>query len=125
MEELQRQLTQLLESQRALQELVAQQQEQISTQNKIIQTLQMGQPQAAPSELLDGLTQLTRVVSGADTRNLVDNRGFGRPITFSNREEDFRVWSKKLANYVRGVYKEAKQILEIIRKWREKWIWTL
>ena len=107
MEALQQQVSALLESQRVMQE-------QIVAQNTTIQTLREEQAQAAPSsQLMTSLEQLTKAMRGADNKNLVDTRGFGRPLPFNNKEEDFRVWSRKIANYIRGVYKEANQLLEL------------
>ena len=33
---------------------------------------------------------------------LVDQKGLGKPLVFSGREEDFYVWTKKVENYVSG-----------------------
>ena len=43
--------------------------------------------------------------SQAPTRRmLVDPKGLGKPPVLSIREEDFCVWTKKVENYVSGVF---------------------
>ena len=39
---------------------------------------------------------------------LVDQKGLGKPPVFSGREEDFYVWTKKVGNYVSGVFPNVR-----------------
>ena len=114
MEALQQQMAALLQQQQQMQEMMAAQQQQIAQQQQFIQQMQpQPQQQAVPQELLSSLSQLTDAMKGsAQTRSLGHTRGFGRPASFSNNEEDFRVWRSKTANYICGVRREAKALLE-------------
>ena len=42
---------------------------------------------------------------------LVDPLGSGKPPVFSGREEDFYVWTKKVENYVSGVFPNVRGAL--------------
>ena len=42
---------------------------------------------------------------------LVDPKGFGKPPVFSGREEHFYVWTKKVENYVSGVFPNLRGAL--------------
>ena len=42
---------------------------------------------------------------------LVDPKGLGKPPIFSGREEDFHVWTKKIENYVSGVFPNVRGAL--------------
>ena len=42
---------------------------------------------------------------------LVDLRGLGKPLMFSGREEHFYVWTKKIENYVSGVFPNVRGAL--------------
>ena len=39
---------------------------------------------------------------------LVDSKGLGKSPVFSGREEDFYVWTKKVENYVSGVFPNVR-----------------
>ena len=39
---------------------------------------------------------------------LVDPKGLGKPPMFSGREEDFHVWTKKIENFVSGVFPNVR-----------------
>ena len=50
--------------------------------------------------------------SQAPTRRmLVDPKGLGKPPVFSGREEHFYVWTKKVENYVSGVFPNVRGAL--------------
>ena len=55
--------------------------------------------------------QLANAMRGNRTKNLVDTKGLGKPLTFRNKEEEFRTWSRKTANYICSVHKEATDVL--------------
>ena len=63
------------------------------------------------AELLGAITTvLSR--SQAPTRwVLVDPNGLGKPPMFSGREEKFYVWTKKIENYVSGVFPNVRGAL--------------
>ena len=42
---------------------------------------------------------------------LVDPKGLGKPPMFSGREEDFYVWTKKIENYVSGLFPNVRGAL--------------
>ena len=42
---------------------------------------------------------------------LVDPKGLGKPPMFSGRDEDFSVWTKKIENYVSGVFPNVRGAL--------------
>ena len=42
---------------------------------------------------------------------LVDPKGLGKPPVFSGREEDFYVWTKKVENYLSGVFPNVRGAL--------------
>jgi len=42
----------------------------------------------------------------------VDNKGLGKPQMFSNREDDFRVWHRKVSNFICSQYREVREILK-------------
>ena len=44
-------------------------------------------------------------------RMLVDPKGLGKPPVFSGREEHFYVWTKKVENYVSGVFPNVRGAL--------------
>ena len=57
---------------------------------------------------------ITTVLSRAQApmrRMLVDLEGLGKPTVFSGREEDFHVWTKKIENYVSGVFPNVRGAL--------------
>ena len=68
-----------------------------------------GQVQAALQQFPEQLASAVR--GNREPRLLVDNRGLGKPGMFSNREEDFLVWTRKTANYVASIFPNAKAVL--------------
>ena len=68
--------------------------------------------------IAQGLAQLPGTIttvlnrSQAPTRRtLVDPKGLGKPAVFSGREENFYVWTKKVENYVSGVFPNVRGAL--------------
>ena len=68
--------------------------------------------------IAQGLTELPGAIttvlcrSQAPTRRmLVDPRGLGKPPVFSGKEEHFHVWTKKIENYVSGVFPNVRGAL--------------
>ena len=55
-----------------------------------------------------------------EKKQLVDTRGLCKPRHFSNKEEDFVVWARKLENYVCGVFDKAGGILTLAAEAQEK-----
>ena len=61
---------------------------------------------------LPGAIKTVLNCSQAPTRRmLVDPKGFGKPPVFSGREEHFHVWTKKVENYVSGVFLNVRGAL--------------
>ena len=48
------------------------------------------------------------------TKSLVDTRGLGKPLTFKDKETDFRMWARKTEAYVSSVFPCAREVLEPI-----------
>jgi hypothetical protein len=46
-----------------------------------------------------------------DTTTLVDNRGLGKPQSFKNDEDSFRMWASKTEEYILGVYPQLEPVL--------------
>ena len=46
------------------------------------------------------------------TKSLVDTKGIGKPPSFTDKESEFQVWSKKTANFLISVYPELEAPLE-------------
>ena len=68
--------------------------------------------------IAQGLAELPRAIttvlnrSQAPTRRMLfDPKGLGKPPIFSGREEDFYVWTKKIENYVSGVFPNVRGAL--------------
>ena len=107
MEEVQAQIARLLQENQALNQRL----EALAAQ----QAQQAQQAQLAP-DLLQRLAtlpdQLANVMRNPQaSRSLVDNRGLGKPPLFTNKEVDFRTWSRKAENYVCAVYADAADLL--------------
>ena len=66
---------------------------------------------------LDSLMQCERstisrqLKFGKDTPRLIDVKGLGCPKEFSDRDEDFQLWSKKTEAFFAGVIKESEMML--------------
>ena len=70
---------------------------------------------AAESGLADAVRAINNLATAQvrkDTPSLIDVKGFGRPIEFTGREEDFQQWSKKTEAFFAGVIKESEMMLE-------------
>ena len=56
------------------------------------------------AELPGAITTVLSRSQARMRRMLVDPKGSGKPSVFPGREEDFYVWTKKVENYVSGVF---------------------
>ena len=74
------------------------------------QVAQGAQMQAALANLPAAMAE---AVKSSGPRLLVDNRGLGKPAMFSNKEEDFLVWTRKTSNYVASIFPNAKEIMRL------------
>ena len=54
--------------------------------------------------IAQGLAELPRAITTVLSRSQVDPKGLGKPPVFLSREEHFHVWTKKVENYVSGVF---------------------
>ena len=61
--------------------------------------------------LLGGITTVLNRSQAPTRRMLVDRQGLGNPPVFSGREEHFYVWTKKVENYVSGVFPNVRGAL--------------
>ena len=82
------------------------------------QRQQLQQGVGALPQLAASVEMLAR--RAARPTGLIDNRGVGKPPTFTNKEDDFLAWSRKTENYVasglgeefRGVLRWAQELEE-------------
>ena len=65
--------------------------------------------------IAQGLAELPGAITTVPSRSqapmrrmLVDPKGLGKPPMFSGREEHFYVWTKKIENYVSGVFPNVR-----------------
>ena len=79
-----------------------------------------GQPaETTTSDLLRRLVvvqeQVVHSLSQQQSQSLVDLRGLAKPSTFSNKEEEFHEWRRKLLNYVGAVpgFDKVKKLLNL------------
>ena len=112
MQAMQQQLQQtVVENQNLNQRLV----EMAAQQQASMQAAQLAQHAQLGPDLLQRLVssqeQLASAMRGNRTKNLVDTKGLGKPLSFRNKEEEFRTWSRKTANFICSVHKEAKDVL--------------
>ena len=63
------------------------------------------------AELPGAITTVLSRSQAPMRRMLVDPIGLGKPPIFSGREEDFNVWTKKIGNYVSGVFPNVRGAL--------------
>ena len=61
--------------------------------------------------LLGAITTVLSRSQAPMRRMLVDPKGLGKPPVFSGREEHFYVWTKKVENYVSGVFPNVRGAL--------------
>ena len=63
------------------------------------------------AELSGAITTVLSRSQAPTRRMLVGPKGLGKPSMFSGREEDFYVWTKKIENYVFGVFSNVRGAL--------------
>ena len=78
------------------------QQHQLFSQQNIAQGL---------AELPGAITTVLSRSQAPMRRMLVEQKGLGKPPVFSGREEHFYVWTKKVENYVSGVFPNVRGAL--------------
>ena len=63
------------------------------------------------AELPGAITTVLNRSQAPTRRMLVDPKGLGKPPMFSGKEEHFYVWTKKIENYVSGVFPNVRGAL--------------
>ena len=83
------------------------------SQNAALEAQLVGQQNIAQglAELPGAITTVLSRSQAPMRRMLVDPKGLGKPPVFSGREEDFCVWTKKVENYVSGVFPNVRGAL--------------
>ena len=66
------------------------------------------------AELPGAITTVLSRSQAPTRRMLVDPKGLGKPPMFSGREEHFYVWTKKIENYVSGVFRNVRGALAFV-----------
>ena len=81
----------------------------LSAQNAALEAQWRGQQNIAQglAQLPGATTMLNRAQAPTRTM-LVDPQGLEKPPVFSDREEDFYVWAKKVENFVSGVFPNVR-----------------
>ena len=81
----------------------------LMNQNAALEAHLVGQQNIAQglAELPGAITTVLSRSQAPMRRMLVDPKGLGKPPVFSGREEHFYVWTKKVENYVSGVFRGA------------------
>ena len=79
-------------------------------QNAALKAQLVGQQNIAQGleELPGAITTVLSRSQAPMRRMLVDPKGLGKPPVFSGREEHFYVWTKKVENYVSGVFQNLR-----------------
>ena len=97
------------EALRALQQQV----NALMSQNAALEAQLISQQNMAQglAELPGPITTVLSRSHAPTRRMLVDPKGLGKPPMFSGREEDFNVWTKKIGNYVSGVFPNVRGAL--------------
>ena len=57
---------------------------------------------------------MTAATASSSAKSLVDVRGLGKPPIFSNSEEEYMMWSRKVESYVGGVFPACRPVLQFI-----------
>ena len=85
----------------------------LMSQNAALETQLVGQQNIAQglAELPGAITTVLSRSQAPMRRMLVDPKGLGKPPVFSGREEHFYVWTKKVENYVSGVFPNVRGTL--------------
>ena len=97
------------EAVRALQQQV----NALMSQNAALEAQLISQPNTAQglAELPGAITTVLSRSQAPTRRVLVDPKGLGKPPMFSGKEEHFYVWTKKIENYVSGVFPSVRGAL--------------
>ena len=85
----------------------------LMSQNAALEAQLVGQQNIAQglAELPGAITTVLSRSQAPMRRMLVDPKGLGKPPVFSGREEHFYVWTKKVENYVSGVFPNVRGAL--------------
>ena len=85
----------------------------LKSQNAALEAQLVGQQNIAQglAELPGAITTVLSRSQAPMRRMLVDPKGLGKPPVFSGREEHFYVWTKKVENYVSGVFPNVRGAL--------------
>ena len=99
------------EAVRALQQQV----NALMSQNAALEAQLISQQNIAQglAELPGAITTVLSRSQAPMRRILVDPKGLGKPPMFSGTEEDFYVWTKKIENYVSGVFPNVRGALGV------------
>ena len=94
---------------RALQQQV----KALMSQNAALEAQLVSQQNIAQglAELLGAITTVLSHAQAPTGSMLVDRKGLGKPPVFSGREEHFYEWTKKVENYVPGVFPNVRGAL--------------
>ena len=97
------------EAVRALQQQVS----ALMRQNAALEAQLVSQQNIAQglAELLGAITTVLSRSQAPMRRMLVDQKGLGKPPVFLGREEHLYVWTKKVENYVSGVFPNVRGAL--------------
>ena len=97
------------EAVRALQQQV----NALMSQNAALEAKMISQQNKAQglAELPGAITTVLSRSEAPTRRMLVDPKGLGKPPMFSGKEEHFYVWTKKIENYVSGVFPNVRGTL--------------
>ena len=85
----------------------------LTAQNAALEAQLRGQQNVARglAELPGAIKTVLSRAQAPTRRMLVDQKGLGKPPVFSDREEDFYVWAKKVENYVSAVFPNVRGAL--------------
>ena len=100
-----------------------QQMNALMSQNAALEAQLIGQQNVAQglAELPGAITTVLNRSQAPSRRMLVDPKGLGKPPVFSGREEDFYVWTKKVENFVSGVFPTVRVELWRLLQSRKTW----
>ena len=85
----------------------------LMSQNAVLEAQLIRQQNIAQglAELPGAITTVLSRSQAPTRRMLVDPKGLGKPPVFSGKEEHFYVWTKKIENYVSGVFPSVRGAL--------------
>ena len=86
-------------------------------------TAQMGTMPQLLTEMVKSNKELVEAMakkeSPGEKLQLVDNKGLGKPTTFSGEHEQFLPWRHRMASYVCSIHQDLREVLEWLEE-REK-----